>query len=240
MLSNAQIKNLRRYQQKKARDEDAVFVAEGSKLIMELKTKFRCRMELTSDDVDLSRITLLKTPRDRWALFEKPHRIDGSKQVATWSDLLEEGLSIVVDGVQDPGNLGTIIRVADWFGVPHVFCSAECADVFSPKTVQSTMGSLARVDVHEKVDLPALLEVAVARGIEVFGASLSGKNIYQTHLSERGVIVVGSEGNGISDEVMAHVTKAIKIPSYPSDRTTIDSLNVAMATAIICSVFRRG
>lgn len=240
MLSNAQIKILRRYQQKKTRDEESLFVAEGTKLINELKTKFRCRMELTSADVDLSRITLLKTPRDRWALFERPRLVVAAEQVNTMAGLLDKGLSIAVDGVQDPGNLGTIIRVADWFGVSHVFCSAECADVYSPKTVQSTMGSLARVDVHEKVDLPALLKSAVVRGVEVFGASLRGENIYHVPLSERGVIVVGSEGNGISDGVMAHVTKAIKIPSYPPNRTTIDSLNVAMATAIICSVFRRG
>lgn len=231
MLSLAQIKFLRRYQQKKVRDEERVFVAEGSKLIDELLPAFKCRMRLTAADVDLARLTLLKTPRDSWALFEKP-----SRQFESPSPSL---LALAVDGVQDPGNLGTILRIADWFGINDIYCSPTCADVFSPKTIQSTMGSLSRVRVFEKVPLPALLREAQQNGLPIYGTSLSGADIYSENLTNHGIIVIGSEGNGISPEVMQCVTNAIRIPSFPPDGVTIDSLNVATATAIVCAEFRR-
>ncbi len=248
MLSASQIKELRRWQKKRTRDEAGVFVAEGDKLITELAGCFtlrvlvkdtqRSKVDVFADKVmeatpqDLERITLLKTARESWALFEKP---SGDEHV----QLDSNALMLAIDGVQDPGNLGTIIRIADWFGIEHVFCSAPCADAYGPKTVQSCMGSLARVRVHEDVDLVALLEDATKKGMAVYGTLLSGENIYEKDLGKGGMIVVGNEGNGIGSQLLPYITSAIKIPSYPQGRKTIDSLNVATATAIVCGEFRR-
>ncbi len=145
--------------------------------------------------------------------------------------LLKEKFSLALDGVQDPGNLGTIIRTADWFGIQNLICSEDCVDVYNPKTVQATMGSLARVNVH----YTSLTTVLPAINLHVFGALLNGQNIYNTNFGNEGILVIGNEGNGISENVKAIIKTAVTIPNAGA----AESLNVAMATAIFCSEMRR-
>ena len=150
---------------------------------------------------------------------------------------MKRNLCLALDDVQNPGNLGTIIRLADWFGIEDVFCSLKTADVYNPKTVQATMGAMARVRVHY-VDLFSLID-ALPKDVPVYGTFLDGKYIYETELKQNGLIVMGNEGNGISDGVASLVTDRLYIPNFPPGRNTSESLNVAIATAVVCSEFRR-
>ena len=170
-----------------------------------------------------------RSPQSVWALFErKNYQLDFTA--------IEQTLSIALDGVQDPGNLGTIIRIADWFGIENIICSPNCVDLYNPKVVQATMGAIARVKVHY-TELPQLINAM--KNLPIYGTFLEGEFIYDTPLSNKGIIVMGSEGTGISKEVGQLVNKKLFIPSYPPNRTTSESLNVAVATSIICSEFRR-
>ena len=166
---------------------------------------------------------------------------------------------LALDDVQDPGNVGTIARIADWFGIEHIFCSKGTADIYNPKTVQATMGAIARVKFHY-CDLPEFIRSASAQGIPLFGTFLDGKDLYKETLENRGIIVMGNEGNGISMPIaqcISHVivmgnegngismpiaqciSHRLLIPNYPQGRSTSESLNVAIATAIVCAEFRR-
>ena len=149
---------------------------------------------------------------------------------------LNEKLHLVLDGIQDPGNMGTIVRLADWFGIEHIFCSSDTADIYNSKTVQATMGAIARVKVHY-VDLADFFKNN--NNLPVFGTFLEGENIYQADLPKNGFIVMGNEGKGISFNVQKLITNKLFIPNYPADMSTSESLNVAVATAIVCSEFRR-
>lgn len=143
----------------------------------------------------------------------------------------------MLDGVQDPGNLGTIIRIADWFGIENVICSADTADAYNPKVVQATMGSIARVNVTY-MNLSVLFD-SLPKDFPIYGTLLEGDNIYNQKLTEVGLIVMGNEGKGISPAIRNLVNRALRIPNYPEGRATADSLNVAIATAIVCAEFRR-
>ena len=143
---------------------------------------------------------------------------------------------LAVEDVQDPGNLGTIIRLADWFGIEHIFCSPNTVDVYNPKTIQATMGGIARVKLHY-TSLPEL--IASLEDIPVYGTFLDGENMYTQPLSAYGLIVMGNEGNGIGDEVERLINRKLYIPNYPAERETSESLNVAIATAVVCAEFRR-
>jgi TrmH family RNA methyltransferase len=149
----------------------------------------------------------------------------------------ERELCLALDSVQDPGNLGTIIRIADWFGIENIFCSQGTVDAYSPKTVQATMGAIGRVKVHY-VDLPSFIETIKERA-PLYGTFLDGDDIYGKKLENRGLVIMGNEGNGISEECRKHITEKLFIPNYPVGRETSESLNVSVATAIICSEFRR-
>ena len=146
-------------------------------------------------------------------------------------------LCLALDNVQDPGNLGTIIRIADWFGIENIFCSTGTADIYNPKTIQATMGAIGRVRVHY-VDLPEMLASLKGKA-PIYGTFLDGEVVYTKKLEKHGVIVMGNEGNGIGDECSRHITERLLIPSYPEGRATSESLNVSVATAIICNEFRR-
>ena len=153
------------------------------------------------------------------------------------TNLLTSKLTIVLDGVQDPGNLGTIIRIADWFGIENVICSADTADAYNPKVVQATMGSIARVKITY-MNLSVLFD-SLPKDFPIYGTLLEGDNIYNQELTEVGLIVMGNEGKGISPAIRNLVNRALRIPNYPEGRATADSLNVAIATAIVCAEFRR-
>ena len=182
----------------------------------------------TTDEI--ARASLLKTPQNVIAIFDQ-------REEKTDVSVIESQLCLALDDVQDPGNLGTIIRIADWFGIEHIFCSQGTVDVYSPKVVQATMGALSRVYMHY-VSLPELISKLNKR-VPVFATLLEGNDIYTQELSTTGLIVMGNEGNGISTEVRKLINRKLFIPNYPEGRDTSESLNVAVATAITCAEFRR-
>ena len=247
-LSRNRIKYIQSLKSKKQRDIHGTFVAEGMKLVTDLLSTCRCqflvglpdvidsfgkcpRVEsiIKVDEADLKKTSLLKTPPHIVGVFYQPeHTYDLSG--------LKSELSLALDAIQDPGNMGTIIRLADWFGITRVFCSRDTNDIYNPKTVQATMGAIARVEVHY-VDLEDFLGSQL--NIPIYGTFLDGKSIYDEPLSSNGIIVMGNEGKGIRHELETLITRRLFIPSYPPENRTSESLNVAMATAIVCSEFRR-
>ncbi len=247
-VTKNQIKLVRSLAQRKERNATGLFVAEGDKLVPDLFSAFSCQLlvatssflqqhpGLKADEVveashaEIERASLLNAPQQVIALFRIPNQ-----QLDT--NALKEQLTLVLDRVQDPGNLGTIIRIADWFGIRNIVCSNDTVDVFNPKTVQATMGALARVKVHY-ADLVPFLK-SLPNDFPVFGTFLEGDNIYQMDLPQKAVIIMGNEGNGISKEVGQLVNKKLFIPSFPPNEPTSESLNVAVATAITCAEFRR-
>lgn len=247
-ISKNKNKWIRSLEQKKVRREERVFVAEGPKLIGDLLGYFHCRYiaatadwltahpTLQADEIDtatideIERASLLKAPQHVIAVFEQ-------RTEQTDVSVIDNQLCLALDDVQDPGNLGTIIRIADWFGIEHIFCSQGTVDVYSPKVVQATMGAMARVHLHY-VYLSELLG-RLKEEIPVYGTFLDGNNIYDQPLSPTGLIVMGNEGNGITAEVRKLINRRLYIPNYPVGRETSESLNVAVATAITCAEFRR-
>ena len=180
----------------------------------------------------MERISQLKSANDTLAVVEQPnHKLSLAN--------LRGKLTIALDGVQNPGNLGTIIRLADWFGVEDIICSRDTADCFNPKVVQATMGAILRVRVHYTDNLPALLQEAHREGLNIYGTLLDGGNIYDERLDASGIIVMGNEGRGITDETRKALTHRLLIPPYPADAPTSESLNVAMATGLILAEFGR-
>lgn len=248
-ISKSQIKLVRSLQQKKFRDQLGLFIAEGDKCIQELRKNFELVLLVNPDNAtptEIQQMSALRTPQGSIAVFKKEPS-HHSKFIT------QNSLTLALDGIQDPGNLGTIIRTADWFGVRDIICSPDTADCYNPKVVQATMGALARVRVHY-MDLPNWLSTLNA---PIYGTLLDGKNMYEvlkqvTENREQRtkpatynltpatcIIVMGNEGNGISKEVREYITHPIRIPSYPSEAETSESLNVAIATAIVLAEFRR-
>ena len=237
-LSKKQIKWVRSLQQKKQRDAEGVFVAEGHKCVEELRGAFELVLLVTPDnatEVEIAQMSNLRTPQGVIGVFRKRQI-----PISTLNSQLST-LSIALDGVQDPGNLGTIIRTCDWFGIHDIYCSKDTADCYNPKVVQATMGALARVRVHY-IDLaPWLAEVSKAN-IPIYGTLLEGGNMYKDGAiadKSKGVIIMGNEGNGISPAIRELITHPIRIPSYPENAETSESLNVGIATAIVLAEFRR-
>ncbi len=249
MISKAKIKLIHSLETKKQRQANGLFVAEGNKLVADLLPAFDCEYLLAkpswmatqgdihaqelivAEDEDIRKASFLKNPQDVLALFKLPspeiQDIDASSN-----------LVLVLDGIQDPGNLGTIIRLADWFGIEHIVCSTDTADAFSPKTVQATMGALARVQVHYTI-LEEFMQKQHRLEIPIYGTFLDGDDLYTQPLSRSGILVMGNEGNGIRPEIEKFITRKLYIPSFPPGCATSESLNVAIATAIVCAEFRR-
>lgn len=240
MISKNEIKLIRSLNRKKYRDEVGIFVVEGEKSVDEaLRSGLEVLKVFRMSDIGeeaMSRITLLSSPSPALALVRKPATPEKSQIAAL---IASQPLSIALDSLRDPGNLGTIIRLADWFGIGTIFASQDSVDCFNPKVVQATMGSI----FHTKIIYCDLLRIASefrTAGMPVFGTFLDGKSIYEENLSSSGLIVMGSESGGISPALGSLVTHRISIPSFsPASANAPDSLNVAIATAIICSEFRR-
>jgi len=240
MLSKNQIKTLTGLQQKKYRKQHKLFFAEGIKVVQELlNSNFELHQIYTTQDIfitiprdkvtiitpdELKKISVLTTPQACLALFTMPDE----KPVAN------DGLIVALDDVRDPGNLGTIIRLCDWFGIKHLVCSAECVDVYNPKVVQATMGSLARVNVV----YTDLYDYINNSPLPAFGTFMDGRNVYTETLSQNAIIIMGNEANGISAEIESLAKHRIAIPRF-GDLQQTESLNVATAAAIILSEFRR-
>jgi tRNA/rRNA methyltransferase len=236
MLSKNQQKIIQKLQQKKYRNELGLFVVEGKKGILEFvqagfKVEAIFATSLFSEQLnklpltliskeELSKISTLKNPDEGVAIFHQPKR----------KGILQEGLILALDNIQDPGNLGTLIRLCDWFGIETLLCSEQTVDCYNPKVVQASMGSLSRVEVHY---LP-LAGFLVTCDLPVYVATLEGENLYTTTFPEDCVIVLGNEANGVSPEVTALANGAITIPRF-GRRQQAESLNVAMAGAIIMS-----
>ena len=246
MLSKAQVKLIRSLQQKKYREEEGLFVAEGKKIVEELLTSeievrhVFCLAGLPDlpqtpkgalievSQKELEAISALTTPQGILAVCKIP----GVSKVKP--DFKKE-LVLALDDIRDPGNMGSIIRIADWFGINHIYCSEECVDVYNSKVVQASMGSIARVHVHY-TDIATMLK-GVGEGIPVYGALLSGKSIYKEKLTINGILVIGNESTGISAEIQKLITKPISIPAYKANGP--ESLNAGVATAILCAEFMR-
>lgn len=238
LVSKSQTKLITSLNQKKYRDQTGFFVAEGPKVIAELLNEGLKLLWLFSTDIaqikkenhfhiteaELRKISFLKTANTSLAVFEIPKL----------EPLEKSGLIVALDALRDPGNLGTIIRLCDWFGVQDLVCSLDTADCFNPKVVQATMGSLARVQVHYL----SLSEYFSNTESPIYGGFMDGENIYSQVLPKDGIIVLGNEANGISDEILQKITHKITIPRFGKVQKT-ESLNVATATAILLSEFRR-
>ena len=250
-ISSSVRKSVASLAQTKHRRRSGLFMAEGTKCVADTCHHFECISLCASaewldahrdiaerfanvykaNSSDMARMTALATPSDVIAVYAKPEYIFNA-------EMAESCLVLALDRVQDPGNLGTIIRVSDWMGVTDIIASSDTVDAFSPKVIQSTMGSISRVRVHY-VDLPDVLKSISQRNIPVYGTFLNGTSIYKSGLSENGVIVMGNEGQGISAEVAGTVSRRILLPSFPPERPTAESLNVAVATSLTLAEFRR-
>lgn len=250
VISKAKIKYIHSLEQKKVRKQEGVFVAEGFKSVGDLlregfhatmivaTEEWNCPVPLSEDtefisvtSEELRKASLLLHPQEVIGIFCLP-----KMNAVPGEDILSNELILCLDGVQDPGNLGTIIRTADWFGIKHIVCSTQTVDAFSPKVVQATMGSIARVNISY-TDICQFLS-AVPVETNIYGTLLDGENIYNAPLQQKGIIVMGNEGNGISQEVRNLLTHKLLIPPFPADNRTAESLNVSIATAIICAEFR--
>ncbi|MGK0307825.1 MAG: TrmH family RNA methyltransferase [Urechidicola sp.] len=240
MLSKSQLKLITSLRQKKYRTKENLFIAEGVKVVNEflnsgIKThKIFCTTDFShslSEDIfqfisneELKKISLLKTPNQVLGLFEIPEE----------KEIVKVGLTLVLDSISDPGNLGTIIRLSDWFGIHQIICSETTVDCYNPKVVMSTMGSLKRVSV-KYADLKTYIK---STKLPVYAAMMNGENVYKTKLINEAILVMGNEANGISKEILDLITNQITIPRFGNKQET-ESLNVATATAILLSEFKR-
>ena len=253
MISKNKLKYIHSLEQKKARQREGVFVAEGTKTVNELLLADFCPQCLIGTEAwfdsmpesparkaehiivtedELRKASFLQHPQQVMGIFLAPQ--SESLPAPEWFD---SNLCLVLDGVQDPGNLGTIIRIADWFGISTIICSRETADAFAPKVVQATMGSIARVKVIY-TDLHPFLS-SLPPSTPIYGTLLDGDNIYSKPLTPHGIIIMGNEGKGISPAIRPLVNLKLLIPPYPAGKPTAESLNVAIATAITVAEFRR-
>lgn len=255
MISKAKLKYIHSLQTKKGRTVNSVFVAEGPKIVSDLLSAYQPEMVLATTDWlkqhqqhllktheqitanqvievtqdELQKASFLQHPQDVMCVFKQHTR---QPKVDPMSELV-----LVLDGIQDPGNLGTIIRIADWFGIKNIICSEGTADVYNPKVIQATMGSIARVHVMY-TNLCSYID-SLPETVAIYGTLLDGQDIYQETLTDTGIIIMGNEGNGISQEMRKRINKPLLIPNFAKDPHTADSLNVAIATAITCSEFKR-
>lgn len=243
VISNNEIKFIKSLSIKKFRDEEGVFVVEGEKMLDEaIASSFEVRKVYRESEIGpgmMSRISQLASPSPVLAVVSKPRDLSIDPGHCALPD---RGLFLALDGIRDPGNLGTIIRIADWFGIDAVFASEDTVDLFNPKVVQSTMGAIFRVRFHY-CDLPALCSRVKHSAGKVHGTFLDGEDLYSKPLASGGdcpaVIVIGNESNGISEKVAKQVTDRLYIPSWPRNVRGSESLNAAVATAVVVSEFRR-
>lgn len=252
MLSKNKIKFIQSLNRKKNRDESGIFLVEGNKMVEEaMHSGFKIELVvctsafadqhpqitrhvselIITDSESISKASLLQNPQEALAIVSQPPT--GLPEMD-----LEKELCMALDFIQDPGNLGTILRIADWYGINHVVCSENTVDLFNPKVVQASMGAIFRVRTSF-TDLEPFIQTAAENNIPVYGTFLEGQNIYQQTLSPHGIVVLGNEGNGISGPISRLVTHKLLIPSFSTHINQPESLNVAIAAAICCSEFKR-
>jgi len=253
VLSKNKINFILSLQKKKIREEEKLFVIEGDKLVKEfLAAKIPVRTLMAKPEFlnslplvhkkgigeiipvsydELKKASSLKTPHNAVAIIEMPdNKMD--------PDDLNRGLAVALDFIQDPGNLGTMIRAAAWFGIRNIYCSQNCVDVYNPKVIQASMGAILHVNVFY-TDLHKLFKTAAENNIRVYGAMLEGESIYSCKLGDNGIILLGNESSGISEDLIPFITDRITIPGTHEAGSGIDSLNVSMAASVIFSEFTR-
>lgn len=246
MLSKAKIKFLLALQQKKQRIKLGLFVAEGEKIVQEIlqqklfklhsiyatsrwintnKGFLGGQVDLLHEisPADLKKISTLKTPNQVLAVLEIPQQTPSAHNI-------QQSFNLVLENIQDPGNLGTIIRIADWFGLPHIFCTKGCVEAYNPKVIQATMGSFLRIPVYQ-TELSSLFEAHPE--LPVYGAILGGENVYQSSLQGNSFLVIGNEGKGLEAATTQLLTQGLTIPKLGQ----AESLNAAVATGILCGLF---
>ena len=253
MISKTRIKFIKSLQNRKIRDEEKLFVIEGDKIVKEfLSAKMEVKMLVAKTEFiksinrelfkyaeaieevnyeTLKQISTLKTPHNALAIVKMPEREMNITEILKL-------FCAALDFVQDPGNMGTIIRAAGWFNIKNIVCSLDCVDVYNPKVIQASMGALMHVNVFY-FDLKKLLIAAIKNNIPVFGTMLEGNSIYNHNLDNKGIILLGNESKGISDELIPFITEKIMIPKFSDAREGIDSLNVGMAASVVFSEFLR-
>jgi RNA methyltransferase, TrmH family len=253
MISRNKLKFIASLQKKKIRDEERLFVIEGDKLVKEfLATGVPVKMVVAKPEFisslsssmqgqaadiesvsyeELKQISTLKTPHNALAVIHMP-----DNEMNT--DNIFDHFCTALDFVQDPGNMGTIIRAAGWFGIKNIICSEDCVDIYNPKVIQASMGAILHVNVFY-CDLKEFLKQAKEKSVCVFGTMLDGKSIYEHKLDNKGVILLGNESKGISAELIPFITEKIKIPKFSKATEGIDSLNVGMAASVVFSEFLR-
>ena len=254
MLSKNKIKLIKSLAQKKYRNLHNLYVVEGEKIVKECLTSGRVveHLILTSslseeiekellknvqeisiiDERDLQKVSLLSTSGRAIAVMPIPEEMEKMPNV-------ENELSLVLDTIQDPGNMGTIIRIADWYGIKNIFCSKNTVDQYNPKVLQSTMGSFLRVNVHYCELLELLEKYSEKVGFKIYGTFLDGDNLYEEPIQAKGFIVIGNESKGVSEILAPKITQRLFIPGYPPGQQTAESLNASIATALVCAEFRR-
>ncbi|TDO03095.1 RNA methyltransferase [Sunxiuqinia elliptica] len=251
MLSKNKIKLIQSLNRKKIREQEQIYLVEGSKIVLEaIEANLTIKLLIGTPDFfeanqipqntaeecliceldELKKASLQQAPQQAIAVIAQ-NKSDFIPQQ------LPQELALALDFIQDPGNLGTIIRMADWFGIRHIFCSDNTVDCYNPKVIQASMGAIFRVQLHY-INLEDLITQAANEQLPVYGTFLEGKNIYQATLSPAGILVMGNEGKGISDSVANKINQKIHIPSFAFGNGS-ESLNVATATAICCSEFKR-
>jgi TrmH family RNA methyltransferase len=246
LLSNNDIKRIKSLQQKKFRDQTGLFIVEGEKMVSEaVDSHFKVdnvyyKTEIGEDA--MRRITALANPSPALAVVRKPADVYVDDEADLGDFISEGGLFLALDSIRDPGNLGTIMRIADWFGIRAIFAAKDTVDVFNPKVVQATMGAIFRVRLHY-VDLPKISRLVLGHGGKIYGTFLDGENMYGKELecgdSCPSMIVIGNESEGISEEMGRMVSDRLYIPPYPADCSGSESLNAAIATAVTVAEFRR-
>ena len=252
MLSKNNIKRLNKLSLKKNRLKERQFLVEGDKMILELASSdyeiaelfvtseletsvrktFPKNMPVHVISIEeLKKISQLKTPQNSLAVCRIP-------ETPVIPLFINDALSLYIDSIQDPGNLGTILRISDWFGIQNVFVSPETVDVFNPKVIQASMGSFARVRVYE-TGFETVENLAKKSQAIIYGAFMEGSNVYEQTLAGKAILVVGNEGNGIRPEIEARVDHKLSIPNFSLNDQKAESLNVSVATAVLCSEFKR-
>lgn len=252
MISKSTIKLINSLTQKKGRLKENFFLVEGDKNVAEvLKSAYsvenlfatnafiseneqicrKAKFIFATDKTEIKKASLLKNPQNSLAICILPNQKETP-------NVLPKNLTIYLDGIQDPGNLGTIIRICDWFGIEQLLCSSDTVDLYNPKVIQASMGSFTRVNVLQ-ISFDTLFEIANNNIIPVYGAFLNGENVYTQQFPEQAILILGNEGNGIRKEIENKIDKKISIPSFSKNREKAESLNVSVATAIFCSEFQR-
>lgn len=239
-ISKNQLKLITSLSQKKYRQKHKLFLAEGIKVVQEfIDSSFKLHQLFTTTDFEFYNhlnncISISENNLKKISNLKSPNKVVGLFEIPDDKELVEKDLILALDDINDPGNLGTIIRLCDWFGIKTLVCSNNTVDCYNPKVVQASMGSLTRVSIHY-LDLVTFLSQTK---LPTFMADMNGENVYKTNLPKAGVLVMGNEANGVSDEIKNIVSNTIAIPRFGTLQAT-ESLNVATATAILLSEFKR-